>query len=92
MNESDERITRAAAKLKRMQDSGEAWAARQAVGDAVLLLLRDGKVLTAEALLEHLRAMAQGMTPGWRGHASVALRAIELIRQPPAALPQMSAD
>lgn len=70
-----------------LRSNGTAWAARRAVGDAVLILLRD-RELNRDTLLEQLQRMAAGGLAGWDGTPEAAARAAELILAPPAELPK----
>lgn len=72
-----------------MSETGNAWMARQAVGDAVLILLRDRR-LSRSALLEQLKAMAEGRVKEWTGVPAAAEKAMEFIRTPPERLPKAS--
>jgi len=83
----DEKLAKAIEQVKAFRESGTEWMARQAVGDAVLILLRD-RELTRPALLLQLRDMAEGRVPEWTGHSSVAAKAVEFIEAPPARLPE----
>ncbi|KAB2899860.1 MAG: hypothetical protein F9K31_06500 [Dokdonella sp.] len=67
-----------------------AWAARQAIGDAVLIVLRD-RVLTRESLLDQLQRMADGTDREWKGVRAAAAKAREFIAAPPPSLPAWSA-
>ncbi len=76
------------AQQQTMLRTGTEWMARQAVGDAVLLLLRDGEALTRDALLARLAGMAEGRIADWQGTRSVAAKAAELVSDPPTQLPE----
>lgn len=83
----DAKTAKAIDKIKAFTESGAEWMARQAVGDAVLILLRE-RELTHAALRQQLIDMAEGRVPEWTGNSRVAAKAVEFIESPPAHLPE----
>lgn len=87
---SDEaKHAKALERIKALQSSSVEWMARQAVGDAVLMLVREAEP-TREGIISKLQAMARGDIAEWDGHSSSAEKAIEFMRDPPDHLPQVS--
>lgn len=85
---AEEKLQRLRKQNERFLETGVAWMARQAVGDAVLLLLRSGVELTKENLGNTLCLMAAGEFPEWRGNRDVANQALQFIETPPDRLPE----
>ena len=83
----DEIAKRVTEKNQALMRTGIAWMSRQAIGDAVLLLLREGTEPSRDAIAKTLVDMADGRHPEWNGHRSVAEQAIAFIADPPAQLP-----
>lgn len=85
---TEEMLQRLREQNDRLLESGVAWMARQAIGDAVLLLLRSGVELTKENVGNTLCLMADGKFPEWRGLRDVANQALHFIETPPDRLPE----
>ncbi|MCC6708022.1 MAG: hypothetical protein IT492_10705 [Gammaproteobacteria bacterium] len=74
------------ARMRETQERAVAWAARQAIGDAVLILLRTQE-LCRDALLQQLQRMADGTDREWTGVRDAATKGHEFILAPPPELP-----
>lgn len=85
---AEEKLQRLRKQHERILETGVAWMARQAIGDAVLLLLRSGIELTKENVGNTLVLMADGKFPEWRGNRDVAIQALRFIESPPDRLPE----